>query len=144
MESPANAILILPGASPPAAAAARHGVEKSGNSRLKTRQTAPSASAAPTARQHRSPIPDPDRNTIGQPLLRRAAYIQSHGRRRLSPPAGISAINPVAKPGRGGQAVCYLHVSAGKTLLNSPHFCDLSSTNPRQGRHESIHCKSRE
>src|SRR5450755_5186194 len=110
MESPANAILILLAVSAPAAAAARLGVEKNGRNRLKTRQTAPSAAAAPSARCGRSPIPDPppDRNTIGQPLLRRAAHIQSHGRRRLSPPAGISAINPVAKPGRGGQAVCYL------------------------------------
>src|ERR1700724_4324178 len=101
MESPANAILILLTVSAPAAAAARHGVENSGRNRLKTRQTAPSADAAPSAR--RGPIPDPDRNNIGQPLLRRAAYRQSHGRRRLSPPAGISVINPVAKPGRGGQ-----------------------------------------
>src|SRR5580704_5375142 len=80
MESPQNAILILPGASAPAAAAARHGVENSGRNRLKTRHTAPSADAAPSARRGRSPIPDPDRNTIGQPLLRRAAYIQSHTR----------------------------------------------------------------
>src|SRR5580692_2765290 len=69
MESPAKAILILPGASAPAGAAARLGVENSGNSRLKTRQTAPSADAAPSARRGRSPIPDPDRNTIGQPLF---------------------------------------------------------------------------
>src|ERR1700724_2390408 len=105
MESPANAILILLTVSAPAAAAAQHGGENSGRDRLKPRQTAPSADTAPTARRGRSPIPDPDpdRNTIGQPLLRRAAYIQSHGRRRLSPPAGISVINPVAKPGRGGQ-----------------------------------------
>src|ERR1700686_5114867 len=86
MESPAKAILILLAVSAPAAAAARHGVEKSGNARLKTRQTAPSADVAPSARRGRSPIPDSDRNTIGQPLLRRAAYVQNHGRRRLSPP----------------------------------------------------------
>src|SRR5580704_13305721 len=78
MESPAKAILILPDASPPAAAAARHGVAASGSIRL-TRQAAASANAAPSARRGRSPmpIPDPaaDRNTIGQPLLRRAAHI---------------------------------------------------------------------
>src|ERR1700693_643211 len=136
MESPAKAILILLAVSEPAAAAARHGVEKKGRNRLKTRQTAPSTDVAPSARRGRSPIPDPDRNTIGQPLLRRAPYIQSHGRRRLSPPAGISAIHPVAKPGRGGQAVCYLNVSPRETLLNSPHLCDLLETNPRQGRYE--------
>src|SRR5260370_364533 len=109
MESPAKAILILLAVSAPAVAAARPGVEISGNSRLKTKQTAPSADAAPNARRGRSPILDPDRNTIEQPLVRRAACRQRHGRRRLSPPAGISAINSVAKPGRGGQAVCYLN-----------------------------------
>src|SRR5258708_36099096 len=80
MESPANAILILLDASAPVAAAARHGVEASGAIRLKPRQAAPSADAAPSAWRHRSPMPiadpDPDRNTIGQPLLRRTAYIQ--------------------------------------------------------------------
>src|SRR5580700_7105516 len=127
MESPANAILILPVASAPAVAAARHGVAASGSNRLRIRQAAPSADAAPSARRHRSPtpIPDPhpDRNTIGQPLS--TAHIQSRGRRRLSPPAGISAINSVAKPGRAGQAVCYLNVSARKTLLNLRDLCDL-------------------
>src|ERR1700727_2541536 len=97
MESPAKAILILPDASAPAAAAARHGVAASGNSKPRTRQAAPSANAAPSARRGQSPMPipdpHPDRNTIGQPLLRRTAYIQSHGRRRLSPrPASAQVI----------------------------------------------------
>src|ERR1700683_3114261 len=78
MESPAKAILILPVASASAAAAARHGVETSGNIRLRIRQAASSAGAAPNARRHRSPMPipdpHPDRNTIGQPLLRRTAH----------------------------------------------------------------------
>src|SRR5580704_1517999 len=82
MESPAKAILTLLDASAPAAVAARHGVAASGSIRPTTRQAAPSADAAPSARRHRPhvPIPDPapDRNTIGQPLLRRTAHIQSH------------------------------------------------------------------
>src|ERR1700735_2399201 len=71
MESPAKAILILLAVSAPAAAAARHGAEKSGSIRLNIRQVAASADAAPSARRARSPkpIPDPhpDRNTIGSP-----------------------------------------------------------------------------
>src|ERR1700722_3781371 len=129
MESPAKAILTLLDASAPAAVAGPRRGAGRGRIRPTNKRAAPSADAAPSARRHRPhvPIPDPapDRNTIGQPLLRRTAHIQSTWPPSLQPPAGISAINSVAKPGRAGQAVCYLNVSACKTLLNFPYLCDL-------------------
>src|ERR1700722_7148147 len=123
MESPAKAILILPNASAPAAAAARHGVAASGNSKPRTRKAAPSANPAPSARRGRAPMPIPDphpaRNTIGQPLLPPCGPHTKSWPPSPQPPAGISASHPVAKPGGAGQAVCHLSGSVRITPLSS-------------------------
>src|SRR5579864_8688324 len=142
MESPAKAILILLDASAPAApaaAAARHGVAASGAIiRPSARQAAPSAASAPNARRDRprAPAPDPiaDRNTIRQPL--RAAQDQCLGR-RLSPPAGVSAFNSVAKRNRTGQAVCYLSSSVRITLLSSPSVTANGEARAKAGMSDS-------
>src|SRR5580698_2450269 len=131
MESPAKAILIFAeAASAVAVAAAMPGVALPGSA---------SHSTTPAARSH-------NRKPIGQPLvtpyggLPAARHPAAHhrlGRTSPHPPTRFSAIDSVAKPYRGGQAVCTLSASAVQKPVEfvPPATCNAAPAG-QERRHE--------